>query len=188
MIDEEIQASDEEIEQFNVLQNEKCVLVKTEKLNDLKNRISFALKDGTLQQGFEIICKRIAELEKENADLKAEIGLNEATIQEQLEDRVKVIKENEELKKPIDSYKAFESHYDEIEEDAKAIAKENEDLKNQIKGFENDFDYQNKVIDKYKEDLKKLRVAYIQAQVANVISGTDFETILKNILNGELKK
>lgn len=65
------------------------------------------------------------------------------------------------------------------------LEKENEDLKNQIKGFENDFDYQNKIIDKYKEDLKKLRVAYIQAQVANVISGTDFETILKNILNGE---
>ena len=126
MTDKEIQASDEEMEQFNVLQNEKCVLVKTEKLNDLKNRISFALKDGTLQQGFEIICKRIAELEKENKDLKS-----------------------------------------------------------QIKSFENDFEYQNKVIDKYKEDLKKLRVAYIQAQVANVISGTDFETILKNILNGE---
>lgn len=126
MIDEEIQASDEEMERFNVLQNEKCVLVKTEKLNDLKNRISFALKDATLQQGFEIICKRIAELEKEN-----------------------------------------------------------EDLKKQIKGFENNFDYQNKIIDKYKEDLKKLRVAYIQAQVANVISGTDFETILKSVLNGE---
>lgn len=157
MTDKEIQASDEEMEQFNVLQNEKCVLVKTEKLNDLKNRISFALKDATLQQGFEIICKRIALLEKENEDLK----------------------------KQISCYKAFESHYDEIEEDAKAIAKENEDLKNQIKGFENDFDYQNKIIDKYKEDLKKLRVAYIQAQVANVISGTDFETILKSVLNGE---
>ena len=73
MIDEEIQASDEEMERFNVLQNEKCVLVKTKKLNDLKNRISFALKDATLQQGFEIICKRIAELEKENEDLKNQI-------------------------------------------------------------------------------------------------------------------
>ena len=160
MTDKEIQASDEEMERFNILQDEKCVSVKTEKLNDLKNRISFALKDATLQQGFEIICKRIAELEKENADLKksieelvykktalekrifelekenadlkAEIGLNEATIQEQLKERVKVIKENEELKKQISCYKAFESHYDEIEEDAKAIAKENAELKAQI--------------------------------------------------------
>lgn len=132
MTDKEIQAAAEEMERFNVLQNEKMRFSKNRKTNDLKNRISFALKDGTLQQGFEIICKRIAELEKENADLKAEIGLNEATIQEQLEDRVKVIKENEELKKQIDSYKAFESHYDEIEEDAKAIAKENTELKAQI--------------------------------------------------------
>ena len=76
--------------------------------------------------------KRIFELEKENADLKAEIGLNEVTIQEQLEDRVKVIKENEDLKKQISCYKAFESHYEEIEEDAKAIAKENAELKVQI--------------------------------------------------------
>lgn len=124
-----------------------------EKMNELMNRISFALKDDILAQGFEIICKRISEmekgndelvekktalekrifeLEKENADLKAEIGLNEVTIQEQLKERVKVIKENEDLKKQIDCYKAFESHYDEIEEDAKAIAKENEELKEQI--------------------------------------------------------
>ena len=109
MTDKEIQASDEEIEQFNVLQNEKCVSVKTEKLNDLKNRISFALKDAALQQGFEIICKRIAELAKENSDLKAEIGLNEVTIQEQLKERVKVIKENEELKEQIEQMKCCEN-------------------------------------------------------------------------------
>lgn len=88
----------------------------------------------------------------------------------------------EEMKKSIeelvDKKTALEKRIFELE-------KENEDLKNQIKGFENDFDYQNKIIDKYKEDLKKLRVAYIQAQVANVISGTDFESILKSVLNGE---
>lgn len=33
--------------------------------------ISMALKDPTLQQGFEIICKNLAELEKENAELEA---------------------------------------------------------------------------------------------------------------------
>ena len=31
-----------------------------------------ALKDPILQQGFEIICKNLAELEKENAELKKE--------------------------------------------------------------------------------------------------------------------
>ena len=38
-------------------------------------------------------------------------------------------KENAELKEQTESYKAFESHCDEIEEDAKVIAKENEELK-----------------------------------------------------------
>jgi predicted RNase H-like nuclease (RuvC/YqgF family) len=32
--------------------------------DEMKNRISMALKDPILQQGFEIICKNLAELEK----------------------------------------------------------------------------------------------------------------------------
>ena len=93
---------------------------------DLKQSIEELVEKKTALE------KRIFELEKENEDLKAEIGLNEVTIQEQLKERVKVIKENEDLKKQISCYKAFESHYDEIEEDAKAIAKENAELKVQI--------------------------------------------------------
>ena len=34
--------------------------------DEMKNRISFALKDPILQQGFEIICKNLADLEREN--------------------------------------------------------------------------------------------------------------------------
>lgn len=41
-----------------------------ERMNELMNRISLELKDAKLQQGFEIICKRIAELEKELMHLK----------------------------------------------------------------------------------------------------------------------
>ena len=37
---------------------------------DIKNRISFALKDPVLQMGFEVICSKLARLEKENAELK----------------------------------------------------------------------------------------------------------------------
>ena len=33
--------------------------------DEMKNRISMALKDPILQQGFEIICKENAELKKE---------------------------------------------------------------------------------------------------------------------------
>lgn len=39
----------------------------------MKNRISMALKDPILQQGFEIICKNLVELEIENAELKETI-------------------------------------------------------------------------------------------------------------------
>ena len=46
---------------------------KKEKMNELMNKISFALKDAALAQGFEIICKRIAELEKENEELKKNV-------------------------------------------------------------------------------------------------------------------
>lgn len=38
--------------------------------DEMKGEISMALKDPILQQGFEIICKNLAELEKENAELK----------------------------------------------------------------------------------------------------------------------
>ena len=38
--------------------------------DEMKDKISMALKDLVLQQGFEIICKKNAELEKENAELK----------------------------------------------------------------------------------------------------------------------
>lgn len=38
--------------------------------DEMKDKISMALKDPVLQQGFEIICKNLAELEKENAELK----------------------------------------------------------------------------------------------------------------------
>lgn len=40
--------------------------------DEIKDRISMALKDPVLQQGFEIICKDFSELEKENAELKRE--------------------------------------------------------------------------------------------------------------------
>ena len=38
--------------------------------DEMKDKISMALKDPVLQQGFEIIYKNLTELEKENAELK----------------------------------------------------------------------------------------------------------------------
>ena len=39
--------------------------------NEMKNRISMALKDPILQQGFEIICKNLETEQKLNAEIKA---------------------------------------------------------------------------------------------------------------------
>ena len=50
-------------------------LRKEELKDEIKTRISMALKDPILQQGFEIICKRIAELKKENEDLKEKLNV-----------------------------------------------------------------------------------------------------------------
>lgn len=44
-------------------------MTKEEKKDEMKNRISMALKDPILQQGFEIICKNLAELKTENNKL-----------------------------------------------------------------------------------------------------------------------
>lgn len=51
-------------------------MTKKETLNYLKNKISMELKNPDTQQGFEIICKRLSELEKENK-LQEEIIIGE---------------------------------------------------------------------------------------------------------------
>ena len=43
--------------------------------DEMKDKISMALKDPILQQGFEIICKNLAKLEKENAKLQEKISI-----------------------------------------------------------------------------------------------------------------
>ena len=63
--------------------------------DEMKNRISMALKDPILQQGFEIICREIADLENENAELKVQVE--------------KLQNENKEIRKQevIDMYSRF---------------------------------------------------------------------------------
>lgn len=45
-------------------------MTKEEARSSVMGAISMALKDPTLQQGFEIICKSLTDLEKENAELR----------------------------------------------------------------------------------------------------------------------
>ena len=49
--------------------------IKQKQKDEIKDKISMALKDPILQQGFEIICKKNAELEKENAELKDKLEI-----------------------------------------------------------------------------------------------------------------
>lgn len=49
---------------------------------ELKDKTSMALKDPILQQGFEIICKNLAELEKEKCELLGIIQGKDKVIQE----------------------------------------------------------------------------------------------------------
>ena len=69
--------------------------------DEMKNRISMALKDDVLQQGFEIICKNLAELEKENDELKANNQFLNNLVREKeqrgLEIQEDLLRENAEL-------------------------------------------------------------------------------------------
>lgn len=110
--------------------------VKEEKLKELMNRISLALKDTTLQQGFEIICKKLAELEKENEQLKEKIKMSENTcdtwqeIQKADNELLRELeKENAELQEFAENIvKASADNPNEFFE----LKKENEILKNSI--------------------------------------------------------
>ena len=81
---------------------------KDEARSAVMGAISMALKDPTLQLGFELICKEIADLTKENAELKEELkAIDKAGehVRQQINDAFRnkkpyweLEKENEELK------------------------------------------------------------------------------------------
>lgn len=82
-------------------------------------------------------------------------------------------KENAELKKELESYKALDSHYDEIEEDSKRIAEENEQLKEHIREVENDSNncehWSYTRIKQLEEQIEKMKTAIISFSIANSI-------------------
>ena len=50
-------------------------MTKDEAQLSIMDAISMALKNSTLQQGFEVICKNLSELEKENTELKDKLEI-----------------------------------------------------------------------------------------------------------------
>lgn len=67
--------------------------------DEMKSRISMALKDPVLQQGFEIICKNLDELEKVCQDLSDKFDY-------QVKQVMKLEKENAELNKKLSKAEA----------------------------------------------------------------------------------
>ena len=65
---------------------------------------------------------------------------------------LKLLKENKGLEKEIEQLKAYESHWDEIEEDAKRIAEENTELSNSVTELTNSkTELENKVTELEKQ-------------------------------------
>ena len=53
-------------------------MTKDEMKDRMKDKISMALKDPILQMGFEVICSKLARLEKENAELDCQMNRNKS--------------------------------------------------------------------------------------------------------------
>ena len=81
--------------------------------DEMKNKISLALKDPILQQGFEIICKNLADLEEENAELKGLkdvatlIRANNDTVTTLMQLNNMLVSKNQQLTKAKEIIKAF---------------------------------------------------------------------------------
>lgn len=90
---------------------------------ELKNKISMALKDPILQQGFEIICKNLAELEKENAELKTENNKLLDVINNQ---DVKIVELEQKVEQTEKDLEDYQFNYPTIKE----LEKENAELRN----------------------------------------------------------
>lgn len=123
--------------------------------NELMNKISFALKDATLAQGFEIICKRITELEKENTQLIDKLNLQNQRLNELKKENTELKEQNSILKNDVrvareDRWRLqikvgkglrefiHDCPYTALKHYASArLVEENEELKEKLKGFEN---------------------------------------------------
>lgn len=70
-------------------------------IDEMKNRISLELKNPITQQGFEIICKKLTELEKENTELQDKLRNLASVAEIRLANWRRYEKENADLKEEI---------------------------------------------------------------------------------------
>jgi hypothetical protein len=87
-------------------------------IDEMKNKISMALKDPILQQGFEIICKENAELEKVNTALRQDWDVMKSTITDYEKENAELKEQKEMLEKGYvwHDYDAGEDCYEDTHE------------------------------------------------------------------------
>lgn len=98
--------------------------------DEMKNRISLALKDPMLQQGFEIICKEIAELKEVNSDLKQSLDWANERESEDVNRIAELEAENANLKARLNAINLLTP---ELEKQSKAIKQQLTKAKRYIK-------------------------------------------------------
>lgn len=134
--------------------------------DEMKNRISMALKEPILQQGFEIICKentelktqKIPQLERKIASIRGAHSVDCKKLKARTEQVERLKKENAELRKQISAMsKALVLNVSEADEKlnrAKEIIKELLDTQSQLDPYRDIFKAR---ILKAEEFLKKVK-------------------------------
>ena len=128
------------IENGKVIGSFKALHKTEEKKNEMKNRISLALKDPILQQGFEIICKENAELKKK-------------CYKKAVKDYCELEKENAQLRADYEKQKEINK---ELVDDIAELHKRIRELEQQIKQIEKVSDYNADQLTKAKEIIKNI--------------------------------
>lgn len=162
---------------------------KEELKDEMKNRISMALKDPILQQGFEIICKENAELKIRNAELKgmyAHSAREAGTYKQFLELKEK---ENAELKADNDARKFAMAMSEKVE---KQLREENGKLKDEWQE-----QVQKANDEAYARTLQTMQLTKAKELIENIIRVTwgegwnyslDWKVKAEAFLNSEVEK
>jgi len=108
--------------------------------DEMKNRISMALKDPILQQGFEIICKNLADLE---GCLLAEQELTQTLEKEKCELLGIIQEKDKAIKKLIADMADLEWQLQEVAKDNDYYQAENKRLEEQFEKMKNCWNCKN---------------------------------------------
>ena len=76
--------------------------------DEMKDKISMALKDPILQMGFEVICSKLSRLENENVEMKKQLNLlnlRAIRITELEKENKEILEDNDALNKWVDELK-----------------------------------------------------------------------------------